>query len=231
MPIKTANLPELGEIKLSKRKGTRHLRLRINQKGEVVVSMPTWVPYRAGLEFAKSQSDWIIANTHKKVAFTDQQKIGKLHRLRFLRSKNSEIRTRIVGSDAVVYLPDTIVHTSEEAQHAAKRVARRALEAEAYILEDRLSELAKEFGYTYTDFRAKFMSSKWGSRRSDGRITLNLRLLDLSDESIDYVIIHELAHTKVMNHSKEYWTVVESMMHDYKVHRKNLKNVSLPWSH
>ena len=193
--------------------------------------MPTWVPYKAGYEFARSQSKWIIANARKQISFEDGQKIGRLHTLRFLPSTVSSLRTRIVSFEAIVYVPERYREKSSEAQLAAKRVARRALEAESYILKDGLDELAVEFGYTYSDFRAKFMSSKWGSRRSDGRITLNLRLLDLSDESIDYVIIHELAHTDVMNHSAEYWKVVEKMMPDYKIHRKNLKGIVLQWQH
>lgn len=231
MAIKTVLLPEFGEIKLSKRRGTKHLRLRINQKGEVVVSMPTWVPYKAGFEFARSQSRWINDNARRQAVFVDNLRLGKLHTLRLLPTKTSSVRTRIVNNEAVVYIPDSIIDNSKEVQVAAKRAARKALEAESYILKERLIELATEFGYTYTDFKAKFMTSKWGSRRSDGRITLNLRLLDLSDESIDYVIIHELAHTDVMNHGKDYWKVVEGMMPDYKIHRMNLKKVTLPWQH
>lgn len=72
----------------------------------------------------------------------------------------------------------------------------------------------------------KNLKSRWGSCDSHRNIILSSLLITLDDSLIDYVICHELAHTKHMNHSKEFWLNVEMMIPDYKQRRKELKKIN-----
>jgi len=86
--------------------------------------------------------------------------------------------------------------------------------------------LADEFGFSYERVRFSHASSRWGSCSSGGTVSLNITLMRLPDRLIDYVLIHELAHTKHMNHSAEFWAEVEKHDPGYKRHRKALKMFS-----
>lgn len=66
---------------------------------------------------------------------------------------------------------------------------------------------------------------RWGSCSSDGSIRLNWRIVMAETALIDYVVVHELAHLAVMNHSSRYWQKVESAMPDYRIRRKRLNEM------
>ena len=81
------------------------------------------------------------------------------------------------------------------------------------------------------DFRGYTLSSaatRWGSCSSDGRIRLNWRLIHFPLSIIDYVVAHELAHLREMNHSPRFWEVVRSVMPDYEQARGTLKDGVVP---
>jgi predicted metal-dependent hydrolase len=70
--------------------------------------------------------------------------------------------------------------------------------------------------------------TRWGSASSDGRIHLNWRLLHLPLAVIDYVVVHELSHLRVMDHSPRFWDTVRSVLPDYEQQRAVLRDVALP---
>ncbi len=65
--------------------------------------------------------------------------------------------------------------------------------------------------------------SRWGSCSKDGSIMLNFKLFFMPEEILDYVIVHELSHTRHRNHGKRFWSLVERIMPDYKERRKWLR--------
>lgn len=229
MAIKHVDVPGIGAVKLTKRKGTKHLRLKLAASGEVIVSMPTWLPYTAGRAFALKNRDWIEKNIRPRRFLQLNMTIGKTHILDFIQSDREKIRTVVANARITVHIPKGHTIRSEDVQAAAVKGVKKALQAEGGLLTDRLTHLSSAIGLPYTDVSLKFMKSKWGSCRHDHRITLNYRLLDLPNELIDYVIIHELAHTKYLNHSSEFWRLVERHMPDFKTRRRQLKSVQLAW--
>ncbi len=229
MAIKVVELPEIGSVKLQKRRGTRSLRLRMNQSGEVIVSQPHWLPYQAGIDFAKKHRQWIVKHLRPKQVVTHNTLVGKTHVMKFVRSTGSRPQARVANELITVHVPKGHEINHEEVQQAARRGAQAALKNESYLLKNRLRHISEKVGLSYKDVNLKFMKSKWGSCRSDSTITLNYRLLDLPYELIDYVIVHELAHTKHMNHSTEFWNLVAKFTPEHKAIRKSLKNVVLTW--
>ncbi len=79
------------------------------------------------------------------------------------------------------------------------------------IIVPRLSAIARQFGYTYHRVYVKDVKSRWGSCSSAGNINLNLWLLLLPSEYVDYVLKHELAHLRELNHSPRFWQEVDRM--------------------
>jgi hypothetical protein len=88
-------------------------------------------------------------------------------------------------------------------------------QARAYI-PGRVKILADRNNFNYNSVRVKKLKSRWGSCSSKGNLSFNYKLLYFKSKIIDYVIIHELCHLKEMNHSKRFWSLVESLFPDYK---------------
>ena len=90
----------------------------------------------------------------------------------------------------------------------------------------RLTILAAKLGVPTPPLTLSNAKSRWGSCNSRGEIRLNWRLLQAPPPIINYVICHELAHLKQMNHSAKFWAVVQSLFPDYKQAEKALKALS-----
>ena len=90
----------------------------------------------------------------------------------------------------------------------------------------RLAILATKLGVATPPLTLSNAKSRWGSCNSRGEVRLNWRLLQAPPHIINYVICHELAHLKQMNHSAKFWAVVESLFPNYKMAEKELKTLS-----
>lgn len=88
----------------------------------------------------------------------------------------------------------------------------------------RLPVYAEKLGVRYTAFSLSSAKTQWGSCTADGRIRLNWRLMHFPLEQIDYVIAHELAHLREMNHSPRFWSTVQAIFPEFKSARKALRD-------
>lgn len=229
MAIKLVELDGLGAVKLTKRRGTRRLRLRLSSRGEVIVSMPSWLPFKAGERFALEHQSWIAKHRVTPTLLLPNRPIGKTHKLLFAVAKGPKPSVRVTATDVTVLVPIGMTVKSEAVQTAAVRGARKAMQSQASFLTERLESISKITKLKYKKARFGFMKSKWGSCRSDMTITLNYHLLDLPDELINYVIIHELVHTRHLNHSPKFWALVEGFVPNFKQLRKEVKRSTLGW--
>lgn len=88
---------------------------------------------------------------------------------------------------------------------------------------DRLSYMAKKHGFTYNNVSIREQRTRWGSCSPKNNISLNLKLVLLPEELIDYVILHELVHTRIRNHSKKFWGVLDRYTGNAKIMAKRLR--------
>ena len=96
------------------------------------------------------------------------------------------------------------------------------------IFEERCRHFAQQLGVRYTRLTLSSAQTRWGSASADGSIRLNWRLVHFALPTIDYVVTHELAHLREMNHSPRFWDVVRSVLPDYEHARGSLKDDVLP---
>ena len=96
----------------------------------------------------------------------------------------------------------------------------------AYIV-PRVEYFSKIMQLDYNEIKFRKMKSRWGSCSSKKILTFNTELIKTKKELIDYVIVHELAHLKHMNHSKKFHLLVENYLPNSKEHRKELKKIKL----
>ena len=88
----------------------------------------------------------------------------------------------------------------------------------------RLSELATEHKFRYNKVSIRNQRTRWGSCSSKDNISLNMKLLHLPDQLIDYILLHELVHTRVKNHSKDFWNELETVVPNARTVDKQLRD-------
>ncbi len=103
------------------------------------------------------------------------------------------------------------------------------LQAEARALfTQRCAHFAAQMGVRISRLRLSSAQTRWGSASVDGSVRLNWRLIHFEPATIDYVVVHELAHLHEMNHSPRFWAVVEAVLPDYEQARQQLRRAALP---
>lgn len=218
MAYKQFALDEQTPVTIYKRRASRNLRLTVAPNGEVRVSIPVWASYRAGLEFARSRRDWIASQGRQQPLLQNGQAIGKAHRLHFVAEPAArKVSTRLRQNEVRVSYPASISPNDPAIQAAAQRAGVRALRQEAEtLLPKRLDQLAKQYGFAYRSVKIKQLKGRWGSCDQHTDIVLNLFLMQLPWECIDYVLLHELTHTQVMRHGPDFWHAMEAVLPDVK---------------
>jgi len=95
------------------------------------------------------------------------------------------------------------------------------------VLPQRLNELAAQHGFVYSSVRIKNMRSRWGSCTSKKAINLSMSLMLLPPHLTDYVLLHELCHTVVMNHSATFRALLDKVTGNRsKAYRQEMKRFS-----
>ena len=100
---------------------------------------------------------------------------------------------------------------------------RQGIELAKKIFAQKCREYAEIMGVTYGRITIREQKTRWGSCSSAGNLNFNWRLVEMPEEIIDYLVVHELAHRREMNHSKAFWAIVEQTLPDYKVRREWLR--------
>jgi len=88
-----------------------------------------------------------------------------------------------------------------------------------------VERLNKHYGFTYNKIAIRDQKSRWGSCSRNKNLNFNYKLLYVSKEEREYVIVHELCHLREMNHSKSFWSLVSEVIPDHKKHRNQLKRM------
>ncbi len=110
----------------------------------------------------------------------------------------------------------TVSGQSVDAEQLRQALRRWLLERAGEVLEPALAACAREFGFSYTRVAIRRQRSRWGSCSVSGTISLNACLLFLPPPVVRYLLIHELAHTRHMNHSRRFWQCVAACCPDYR---------------
>ena len=224
MPAKIVAIPEIGEVALYKRSGVRGVRLSITHEGRVRVTLPSWAPYRLGIEFVNSKAEWIKQRQKPRQAIQSGDRVGKAHRFVFELTSDGEPKARLRGTDIRLQHSVTMASDHESVQRAAEKAAIRALKKEAeQLLPQRLQTLAAQHGFTYASITIKRLKSRWGSCNEQKDIVLNCYLMQLPWHLIDYVILHELTHTKVLRHGEPFWTELDKYVRNLRDIRREMK--------
>lgn len=209
------HLEPIGAIHIHKNTRSRRIRLRVKPDGKVQVSMPALGSEQKAIDFVKTKVDWILRQQQDiKAGLTifspDNCFKTKFHRLKVVFVDQNKV-SGLVGNGIIqINIPTKQDHQRAEIQLFIRRAIVQVMRQEAKVyLPSRLRELAQVHGLKVENVYVKHVKSRWGSCSSVNNINLNLHLMRLPDRLIDYVILHELAHTIEKNHGPGFWKLLE----------------------
>lgn len=203
--------PELGLIKVSRAPRARiHINFRTN--GDIVLVAWLHAPEVAMRRYIELNRGYILANIKLRYGshrYHDGDKIGRQHTISI--KSGARATTKVNDHLTIVTIPDSMSQR-EMSQYVHSAVAKTLRREASRYLPKRLHFFADKYGYRYETVRLTFAKSRWGSCSARGTISLNIALMSLPEELRDYVLLHELAHTKEMNHSADFWRQLESTL-------------------
>ncbi len=219
---------EFGDITVRRSVRARSVRISVAPDGTLRASLPPYAPLlllRRLVKTSRSQLRKMLEQQAPSYELQHGAEIGKSHKLSVIWGSKTSVKR--IGQNIIVHLQDGDKLTDPTVERMVRDTVATALRIEAKsYLPKRLAHLANQLDCRYDTVRFSHASSRWGSCSSHGTISLNIALMKLPHELIDYVLIHELCHTKQMNHSPKFWRLVEDVDPSYKLHRKMLKSHS-----
>lgn len=219
-------------VEIRRRKGTRHLKLSIGHHNQIVLSVPYHCSDKVALEFAAKQRGWIVQQIQKTPRsrglmdwLQEHPRIsasGDVFHVSIQQvfdRQRADYTFTAEGSELVLRIPGSIEGAEMAVLQLVRRFAKDSLSC-------RVPYHAKRLGLAYSKLSVRDQSSRWGSCSSSRGISLNWRLVLLSPELQDYVILHELAHLTEMNHSHRFWALLDSYDTNRKGHEAQLDSIT-----
>ena len=238
MSSKLVEIDTLGKILFKKNRRSKTISIRIKPFTGAVVSLPFYASYKTAEKFVYSKKEWVkkslqkIKDAEKERVIFDEKTQFKTrdHILKIQSANTDKISSYVSRSTINIKYPNKISVTSDEVQNEIRKGIIKALRKEAKeYLPLRVKLLADKFGFKYNQLFIKNLRSRWGSCSRKNNINLNLHLMRLPDNLIDYVILHELVHTVEKNHGKNFWVKLNSITGDAKSLSKEVKKYSTVW--
>lgn len=195
------------------------LSLIINNKGELIVRAPLNCSDSAIFDFINVKATWIIKKRTEylnakimPLTFENDTKItliGKTYQIKLTDKKTVKI------IDDFVYIP------KENSKAKFILFLKRSLKK---IIEDKIKKINEIYNFKYTSISISSAKTNWGSCSGTNRLHFTYKLMLCPEQVIDYIIIHELVHTIIKNHSKTFWRTVKKIYPYYKECERWLKD-------
>lgn len=220
-----------GQVNVSlQKKRIKNIYLRVNRRGQITLTMP----YRTTIEYAKEfifkKRLWLNKQLEKQIV-EERLPVNIIEREGIILYKGKPLTIKYIKDKVnnVVLLDEEInINIKDNNDQMMKeKVLRNWWRNEAFktfdFLVDRWLDILKYDKNLKPTIIIRKMKSLWGScNKKNNKITFNEYLLKAPIESIEYVVLHELAHLKYFNHGKEFYNFISSFMPDYKQRKQNL---------
>jgi len=173
------------------------------------------------MKFLNDKKDWIQQSLKRQEKMKSQFTIfthdciyqTRMHTLHLQTHEKNTIKSVVADNKIIVWYPQHAEVTDERVQKIIRRAVQEAWRVEAKnILPQRVRELAIRYHLSFRNLTIKNAKTRWGSCSSQNNINLNLQLMRLPDELINYVILHELNHTRHRHHQKTFWSSLEQIL-------------------
>lgn len=196
----------------------RRISVSVRPPSKVRLTIPYSCSLQEGLDFLREKEQW-IADTLKKVALKNPVGIIEpgyrtTRRSLVFEPAGDERITAILSRDRIaVTVPKGMDYRSAEVQDVARKALIHALKGEGKeVLPGLVEELARRHGFRYGKVTVRATTSRWGSCSPDNNISLSVFLMCIPVHLRDYVILHELCHTRHKDHSPRFHALLDSLL-------------------
>lgn len=220
------------EVTFFKSSKAKNINISIKPNRGVRVSVPRFVSFKNAERFAHQKMDWMKKHLskmqtleNKATVFNMDTKFStKQHQLHIIKKDISSCKTIIKNGLLKVLVPISAQVSSNECQAYIRQAIEHTWRKEAKeLLPKRTAELAQIHGFKFNKVSIRNSKTRWGSCSYNNNINLSLHLMMLPDHLIDYVILHELAHTKEKNHGIHFWKLLDNVTGNAKGLDKEVK--------
>ena len=196
------------------------MNIRLKPFGDIELVVPQKGSEKEAVSFLISKKEWVrktlkkISDKEKTLTIFDESTVfnARTFNLKIEKHKRPDVRIQMKNSVLLISYPENIQVTDPAVQEAVRFGIEEGLRREAKsFLPGRLAWLASRHGFRFNKVFIKNLKSRWGSCSAVNNINLNLHLMRLPGELIDYVLLHELCHTVEKNHSTAFWTLLDSV--------------------
>ena len=196
------------------RKRVKHARIRVNENKSVRVIVPD--------SFSDQEIDALLNQKEKWIAeklafFNDRKKSIALHsnQILFLGEKYSFYHFSDLKRKIIINHEHKTIRSGLELLNPAILEKWYRKQARKIILE-RLETYSNKHGFVYNKVFIRAQKSKWGNCSAKKNLSFNWRLIKAPLYVIDYIVVHELVHTEILNHTKQFWMKLKLIFPDYK---------------
>lgn len=205
----------------------RTIALVVNHDATLTVKIPYGVSMDYVNRFIEEKKSWI---TKKQEHFRELG--AKFNPKQFIVGEEFHLAGKIYTLDVIPGArPKVIITNGSVLQITSSCMKNPELYIERFykqqakeLIGPRVYKIASGFGYKYSSIKITGAKSRWGSCSHSGSLNFSWRLVMMPPEMIDYVIVHELVHLEIKNHSKRFYSRVTEIMPDYKLREKWLKD-------
>jgi len=190
------------KIFLVKSARAKHILLRQNTRGEIILTCPRFCPKVMAIRFAKNQVAWI----RSRVQYAPQERVF-----------HPDEQISVLGKEYILKrgqkmaIQDGALIISGEEAFFHRRVCSCAQKMLLSYLQQHVVMLAQSLGVTPGRITLRNTSSRWGSCSSTHNLSFCWKIAFAPKEVIDYLIAHEVAHLAHMNHGQQFWSVVDTL--------------------
>ncbi len=206
--------PELGIVRIRVNKQARHIILRASANGILITIPPQTEQERITecLSLHRNKLKSLQAKSPSTRIDFNYRIETDLFQLSISPGTLSRFTAKSSLGKMEIICPNHTNFNEDEIQLWLQKVIREGLRKNAQaLLPLRLQRLAQQWNLTYKQVRINASKGRWGSCSIQKHINLSLNLLLLPSHLIDYVLLHELAHTVEMNHGQKFWTLLNQM--------------------
>ncbi len=203
----------LPENYILERKKVKHARIRVSENLSVRVLVPENFDSTDIQNLIKKKQIWIDKNLNKFKGKTEKIKLHDNQILLFGNKYTYFYRAEF-HNKVVVNLEHKTIQSKTNLLDKAEQLKWYKSYAKRYLTK-RLTEIAKQHKFKYNKIFIRDQRTKWGNCSTEKNLSFNWRLIKTPNFVIDYLIFHELIHTKTMNHTHKFWTELRSYIPEY----------------
>ncbi|MBL4740184.1 MAG: M48 family metallopeptidase [Sneathiella sp.] len=196
----------------------KRMKLRISASREVVLVLPKSVSVKKGLVFLEQEKPWIteqISKIQSPIAFENGAIIP-------LQGENYQI-CHVPDRRGLVWVEGGKLLVAGKTEHVPRRVYDWILREGKSVISEKALTFAEEIQVEVKKIALKDQKSRWGSCSPRGNLNFSWRLLLMPETILDYVVAHEVAHLRHMNHSADFWALVQKMHPEMETSKSWLK--------